>query len=126
MKCGSLTVIEGGYINGEFRSWSYPAIEFKFVAIRNRQGDKSPTHEVTAKNPYGAYVQIGAAWENKINRGERAGLSMFSISLDEPTLFEKPVKLSAFPSQPDGKAFALEYDREKPGAVEQGQTAQAA
>lgn len=122
-KCGFLEVMDGGNVRGEFLSWSFPRINLALRANTQPQNDKSPTHEVIAKNPHGAWVVIGAAWKNKIKQGEKTGLDCYSLQLEEPTLFERPVKLSAFPSQPDGLRFALEYDRgAKSGEVEQGQT----
>lgn len=123
-KCGFLTVSEQGNVTGEFLSWSYPRIQIALRENKARQNEKSPTHEVIAKNPHNAWVVIGAAWKNKIKNGEKAGQDCYSLQLEEPTLFEKPVKLSAFPNQADGKAFGLEYDRsEKPGESEQGNNA---
>jgi len=112
MKCGYLQMDDEGKIRGAFLSWELPEIK---LALRNNPeaGKMSgiPTHEVIAKNPHGSWVQIGVAWKNKINKGEKTGLDLYSLSLDNPTLFKMPLKLSAFPTSSDGKDFSLEYDR---------------
>jgi uncharacterized protein (DUF736 family) len=116
MKCGFLTVnvSEGRrLINGSFLSWAYPKIDFILIENRDRNSNEQPTHEIRAKNPHGASVVIGAAWQNQINKGKKRGLPCYSITLDEPTLFKTPVRLAAFPTNPDASEYSLQFSQEK-------------
>ena len=112
MKCGHLQIGESGNISGVFLSWSLPQINIALRKSGNPVNDKKlPTHEVIGKNPHGAWVVIGAAWENKIKNGEKSGQNCYSLLLEEPTLFERPVRLSAFPKDGETNVFTLEFDR---------------
>lgn len=113
MKCGVMEVLQDGNIRGEFASWAYPSVQIALRQNVSRSSDKAPSHEVIGKAPHGGWVVIGSAWRNKIKQGDKLGMDCFSLTLEEPTLFDKPVRLSAFPDR-DGKHFTLEFDRARP------------
>ena len=78
-----------------------------------------PDFLIEAKDPCGDRVVIGHAWRNDIRKGEKAGLNCYSLQFTEPMLFKRPVKLSAFPSNPDGSRYDLDYDRERTETAQQ-------
>lgn len=80
---------------------------------RYRSGNNdSPKYEVFAKTSAGE-VQIGRAWERAIDRGERAGEKMLSLTLDDPS-FDKPLNLAAFPNADGGFDVAWRRPRQRP------------
>lgn len=113
MSCGHIETLEDGNLRGAFLSWAHPRIDFAFRVNKDRSSDKSPSHTVIAKNPHGAWCDIGSAWTNKITNGAKAGQSFYSLKLDEQTLFGgQVVELVAWPES-DSKSYTLEYSKER-------------
>jgi len=57
--------------------------------------DNMPSHMVMTK-AHGAVIELGAAFAKKIQNGENAGKTFYSMTLDDPS-FAAPLHLSAFP-----------------------------
>lgn len=54
-----------------------------------------PTHNVYVKAMHGKLVRVGAAWSHKGERGRTAGMTFYSISIDDDDL---KCAFSAFPA----------------------------
>ena len=106
-------------LEGTIRTFGY---KFPFALKPNprQQTDKSPTHIVVTKDSHGP-VQIGIAWERQLERGNYAGLSMFSLIVNDPS-FDRELGFSAFPMNNAGDYdIALDRVRKETGQSAAGQ-----
>lgn len=58
--------------------------------------EKMPSHMVVTK-ANGAVIELGAAFAKRVQNGENAGKTFYSMTLDDPS-FTAPLYLSAFPA----------------------------
>ncbi len=72
------------------------------------QDRNSPRYIIEARGRHGDFVEIGAAWEKVIERGDHAGEKFLSITIDDPSLLSQ-MNLAAFLR--DGGAYDVAWSR---------------
>lgn len=55
----------------------------------------APTHVVMARGSGSDFIPVGAGWEKSIIRGENAGDTFLSVTLDDPS-FPHPINFAVF------------------------------
>ena len=113
-----------GTFRGEVRTMRL-CFSYHLEPILGQRADKAPNFKVIARSPMGHDCQVGVCWEHTINKGEKVGQSMFSLSLTDPDFGDEPVSLSAFPTS-DGYALTVERKRGQVSPVGDAETKVAA
>ena len=100
--------LQNGVLSGEINTLQY-FFGFSLQIIQNATSGKAPTHDIVAKKSNGTYVKVGIAWERKLQRGENAGQSMFSLVFNDP-MFTETINFSCFPEGQDG-TYSVNFER---------------
>ena len=82
-----------------------------------QRSEKSPTHVLEVRSPDGEFIEVGAAWQREMKRGDNAGNPMFSLMFSDPSLPDWMNNLAAFPGDEKSEAgnsiYRIEFDRKR-------------